>query len=109
MKSTLAKAPVVGDLIRSIESKIHQKLTDSESLDLKKWFSPLQVGRKEQVVSEGKVSRTAYFIESGATHTFVIDNKGSAHTVQFGFEGYWVGDIYSFFSGKPALFNLESL
>jgi CRP-like cAMP-binding protein len=109
MKPTREKAPVVGDLIRSIESKIHQEMTDKESLDLKKWFSPVQVGRKEGIVSEGKVSRTAYFIESGATHTFVIDNKGSAHTIQFGFEGYWVGDIYSFFSGKPALFNLESL
>jgi CRP-like cAMP-binding protein len=96
-------------LIRSIESKINQKLTDHESLNLSKWFFPVQAGRKEQIVSEGKVSRTAYFIESGATHTFVIDKNGSIHTVQFGFESYWVGDIYSFFSGKPAIFNMETL
>ena len=96
-------------LIRSIESKINQKLTENESLNLNKWFLPVQVERKDRIVSEGKVSRTAYFIESGATHTFVIDNAGIVHTIQFGFEGYWVGDIYSFFSGKPALFNLESL
>jgi CRP-like cAMP-binding protein len=109
MKPPRIKAPVPNTLIRSIESKIHQKLTDSESLSLNQLFLPIQVGRKDRIVSEGKVSRTAYFIDSGATHTFVIDNSGSIHTIQFGFEGYWVGDIYSFFSGKPALFNLESL
>jgi CRP-like cAMP-binding protein len=109
MKSSHKKAHVGNNLIRSIESKIHQKLTDSEASNLNKWFSPVQMGSKERILSEGKVSRTAYFIESGATHTFVIDKDGSAHTIQFGFEGYWVGDIYSFFSGKPAIFNLESL
>jgi len=109
MKPPQIKAPVANTLIRSIESKIHQKLTDSESLSLNQLFLPIQVGRKDRIVSEGKVCRTAYLIDSGATHTFVIDNNGSVHTIQFGFEGYWVGDIYSFFSGKPALFNLESL
>ena len=49
------------------------------------------------------------FVDSGATHTFIIDKKGEAHTVQFGFEGYWVGDMYSFFSGNPAIFNVETL
>jgi CRP-like cAMP-binding protein len=109
MKPSQINEPVVNKLARSVESKIHQTLTDDESSSLEKWFLPVQVGRKEQIVSEGKVSRTAYFIEAGATHTFVIDDNGSVHTIQFGFEGYWVGDIYSFFSGKPALFNLESL
>jgi CRP-like cAMP-binding protein len=109
MKSSYKKAQVENNLIRSIESKIHQKLADHETSNLNKWFSLVQVERKERIVSEGKVSRTAYFIESGATHTFVTDKDGSAHTIQFGFEGYWVGDIYSFFSGKPAIFNLETL
>jgi CRP-like cAMP-binding protein len=108
-KAPAANKPMVNSLIGSIESKLQLKLTEKESSELNKWFVPVQVGRKDLIVSEGKVDRTAYFIESGATHTFVIDNKGSAHTIQFGFEGYWVGDIYSFFSGKPALFNLESL
>lgn len=109
MRSSYKKPSVGNDLIRSIETKIHQKLTENETSNLIQWFFPVQVGRKERIVSEGKISRTAYFIESGATHTFVIGNNGSVHTVQFGFEGYWVGDIYSFFSGKPAIFNLESL
>lgn len=29
--------------------------------------------------------------------------------MQFGFEGYWIGDMYSFFSGNPAIFNVETL
>ena len=109
MKSSYKKTQNGNDLIRSIESKVLQKLTENEASNLYKWFSPIRFEGKERIVSEGKVSRTAYFIESGATHTFVTGKNGSLHTVQFGFEGYWVGDIYSFFSGKPAIFNLESL
>lgn len=109
MKSSYNKSQIGNSLIESIESKINQKLTESETSNLNQWFLPIQFGKKERIVSEGKVSRTAYFIESGATHTFVPDKNGSAHTIQFGFEGSWVGDIYSFFSAKPAIFNLESL
>lgn len=60
-------------------------------------------------MNEGEVSRNLYFIDSGATHTFLVDKKGEVHTVQFGFEGYWIGDMYSFFSGNPAIFNVETL
>jgi len=94
---------------KNIEAKINQKLTDEESDKLKLWFVPIQVDKNEQVVFEGKVSRTLFFVDKGLMHTFVIDKEGDSNTIQFGFENYWVGDMFSFFSGKPALFNLEAL
>ena len=62
-----------------------------------------------QVVNEARVSRNLYFVDRGVTHTFIVNKKGEVHTVQFGFEGYWIGDMYSFFSGNPAIFNVETL
>ncbi|MCB0748148.1 MAG: Crp/Fnr family transcriptional regulator [Ignavibacteriae bacterium] len=94
---------------KNIEAKINQKLTNEEFEKLGDWFVPIQLENKKQFVTEGKVCRNLYFVDAGATHTFIIDKKGETHTVQFGFEGYWIGDMYSFFSGKPAIFNVETL
>ena len=93
----------------NIEGKINLKLTDIEFEKLSDWFVLIKLENKMQFVKEGQVSRNLYFVDSGATHTFIIDKKGEAHTVQFGFEGYWIGDMYSFFSGNPAIFNVETL
>lgn len=93
----------------NIEGKIKLKLTDTEFQKLSDWFVPIKLENKMQFVKEGQISRNLYFVDSGATHTFIIDKKGETHTVQFGFEGYWVGDMYSFFSGNAAVFNLETL
>lgn len=94
---------------KNIEVRINQKLTDEEFEKLSGWFSPVELESKFQFVNEGQVSRNLYFVDSGATHTFIVDKKGEVHTVQFGFEGYWIGDMYSFFSGNPAIFNVETL
>jgi CRP-like cAMP-binding protein len=92
-----------------IEAKIAQKFTDEEFALFSDWFVPVQLGKKEQLVVEGKICRKIYFVQAGATHTYIIDHTGERHALQFGFEGYWIGDLYSFFSGHPALFNVETL
>ena len=94
---------------KNIEAKINQKLTNEEFEMLSDWFVRIHLEKKEQFVDESKVCRNLYFVNTGATHTFIIDKKGEVHTVQFGFEGYWIGDMYSFFSGNPAIFNVETL
>ena len=94
---------------KNIETKINQKLTEVEFEKLSKWFVPIQLEKKKQFVSEGKICRNLYFVDAGTTHTFITDKKGETHTVQFEFEGYWIGDMYSFFSGNPAIFNIEIL
>lgn len=93
----------------SIEEKIDQTLTTEEYEQLRAWFAPVRLNKKEQLVRANSKSRILYFVESGATHTYIIDDMGQSHTIQFGFEGYWIGDMYSFFSGDPAIFNVEAL
>ena len=93
----------------NIEAKIGQPLTTSEFELLGALFTSVHVQKKAQFVTEGSLHRTMYFVERGATHTYVIDKRGERHTIQFGFDGYWVGDIYSMFSGKPAIFHIEAL
>lgn len=100
---------MLNNIRKNIDAKINQKLKDAEFEKLSEWFVPVQLKNKVQFVNENQVSRKLYFVGSGATHTFIVDKMGEVHTVQFGFEGYWIGDMYSFFSGNPAIFNVETL
>ncbi|MCB9248791.1 MAG: hypothetical protein H6613_09715 [Ignavibacteriales bacterium] len=64
---------------KNIEAKINQKLTNEEFEKLGDWFVPIQLENKKQFVTEGKVCRNLYFVDAGATHTFIIDKKGETH------------------------------
>jgi CRP-like cAMP-binding protein len=91
----------------SIESKVH--LTDAEYAYFKALFSKNMIKKRELLVREGDICRYTYFIEKGVMSVYTVDTAGEMHVVQFGFEGYWIGDLYSFYTGKPALYNIEAL
>jgi CRP-like cAMP-binding protein len=93
----------------NIEQKINKRLHDGDFELFSTWLTPMTIAKKEQIIWEGKSAQNLYFIEQGVLHLFVINESGETHTVQFGFEGYWLNDLYSFLSGKPAIFNLEAL
>jgi CRP-like cAMP-binding protein len=91
----------------SIEAKI--RLSDTEYAQFKAFFIKKTVKKKDLLVREGDISRNTFFIEKGAMCVYSIDNDGEMHVVQFGFEGYFIGDLYSFYTGKPALYSIEAL
>ena len=93
----------------NIETKINQKLSDAEFQQFSQYLKPLKIEKKDILVTEGKVCSHIYFVEKGILHSFVINTNGESHTVQFGFEGHWISDLYSFLSQKPAIFNIEAL
>jgi CRP-like cAMP-binding protein len=98
------------DSIRTnIEAKINQKLTEEEFQLFSQYLKPMSVEKKGAFVTEGKICTHLYFVEMGILHSFIVDDSGESHTVQFGFEGHWISDLYSFLSGKPAIFNVEAL
>lgn len=70
------------DIRKNIETKINQKLIEEEFEKLSKWFVPIRLENKKQFVNEGKVCRNLYFVNSGATQTFIFDKKGEIHTTR---------------------------
>lgn len=85
------------------------QLTDEEFEIVKKFFIPKKVRKKQFLLHEGEVCRYVGFVNSGCLRQYTIDYKGSEHIVQFAIEDWWVGDLNSFLSGKPAEFNIDAL
>lgn len=93
----------------SIEKKIALRLTDEEFAFFSDLLRSKTVAKKEILISEGDRCPHIYFVEKGALCSFLTTDTGEAHVVQFALEGYWISDLYSFFSEKPALYTIEAL
>lgn len=72
-------------------------------------FKPKKIKKKRFLLGEDDVCGYTSFVESGLLRTYITDQKGAEHTLQFSLEGWWVSDLSSFLTGKPSRYNIEAL
>jgi len=66
------------------------------------------LSKNDYLLTEGKVCRQLYFLETGATRGFYnLDGKEITHW--FGFENDFVTSFHSFITGEPAVENIQLL
>lgn len=94
-------------LIESIRKKI--ALPDEEVDQLKSFFIPKKVRKRQYTLNAGDVCQYISFVEKGLLRSFTVDDDGQEHVVQFAIEGWWITDMGSFLSGEAALYNIEAL
>lgn len=83
-------------------------LTDADFAAFRAAMQPRQLARRELLLREGEVCRTAAYIEHGALRYF-YNVQGEEHTGQFFFEGEWYADYDSFLDQKPSVQNIQAL
>lgn len=75
----------------------------------KSLFIPKKLRKKQYVLQEGDVCKYTIFVERGLLRTYTVDDKGNEHILQFSTEGWWVADLYSFFTNEPSMYNIDAL
>jgi CRP-like cAMP-binding protein len=85
------------------------KITDEEFEFCKSLFIPKKLRRRQYLLQEGDVSKYTAFVSKGILRTYTVDEKGAEHILQFAMEGWWMGDLYSFLTGEPSIFNMEAI
>lgn len=65
--------------------------------------------KKEFLFCADEVVKHLAFVQKGCIRYYLIDDKGNEHIVYFGTEGWWVGDMNSFFNQKPTIYYLQAL
>ena len=94
---------------------LHQKvnetisITDEEFEYAKTLFIPKKLRKKRFLLEDGEPCVYTTFVEKGLLRSFTIDEKGNEHILQFGMEGWWVADLYSFLTGEASEYNIEAL
>lgn len=65
--------------------------------------------KRQYFLQEGDVSKWQAFVCQGCMRVFEVDEKGVEHVIQFAPEDWWVGDLYSFYTGQPTRLNVEAM
>ena len=87
----------------------HVSLTNDEAAVIQTLFVHRRFRKRQFILQEGDISRYETFIIKGITRTYKTDEKGQEHIVQFGPEDWWIGDMYSFLSDTPSVYNIECI
>ena len=73
------------------------------SLDITK------IKKKQHVLQEGQICTTMYFITKGCFRQYIINDKGTEQTLQFGIESWWITDYLSYHNHTPSNFYIQAL
>lgn len=94
-------------LISAIESRV--PLNNQQKTEIIRAFTARRVRKGQFLLHAGAVGRNQLFITKGSAVTYFIDLNGHEHVIQFGIEGWWIGDFQSYIFQKPATCNVEAL
>jgi CRP-like cAMP-binding protein len=92
-------------------SKFNEKvsLSAEEETFIKQYLTPKKLRKKQYFIQEGDTGKGICFVEKGALRAYVLDEGGAEHITAFAFEGYTIGDLYSFLHSEPATLNIDAL
>ena len=96
------------ELIRNNLSKyIH--LTDEEFNFFTSHLKQKRLRKKQFLLEEGEICDHECFVNSGCLGQYYLDEKGQEHIVQFALADWWIGDQYSFVTGLPSPYFIDTL
>ena len=72
-------------------------------------FKITKLKRKEILLFKGDVSYHMRYVAKGCLRNYNIDENAREHVLQFGIEGWWINDLYSYLTETPATFFIQAL
>jgi len=95
------------DLINKIKSRLELKPEAEEFIySISK---ETKRSKGEVLIREGQVVNNTFYVTSGCLRSFVIDNNGKEHTLQFAIKDWWISDYIAIHTDKIATLTVECL
>jgi CRP-like cAMP-binding protein len=85
------------------------KISEQDYSKILTYFIPVETAKKQNLLVEGKVCGSNYFVVKGCLRLFFVNEKGIEQTIQFALENWWLADYYSFSSQKPSGFYIQAV
>lgn len=93
----------------SIEHHTHQRIPIDILEKYMEHFSKRMFQKGDYLITEGNICTHVYYIEEGGVQSYLVSDAGDIHTLQFGFEGSWVSDLYSLQNQVEGNLNIKAL
>lgn len=84
-------------------------LTEAEEQILLEKMVVKPVKKKELLLEAGEICSNQNFILKGCCRNYIINEKGSEQTLQFGIEDWWITDYMSLSTQKPSHFYIQAV
>ena len=94
-------------LFKSLQSLVH--FSEEEYHLLMEKMIQKKIKRKQFLIHEGQIAKEAAFVVGGCLRSYSIDQNGFEHIMQFAPESWWITDMYSFISQKPAYLTVDAI
>lgn len=94
---------------KNIENTLGQDIPDEMFALLMEYAFEKSFEKKQFLAETGVHCKYQYFMLEGSCYSYYVNEKGDKNVIQFALENYWITDAASYFSGKPAVFTIETL
>jgi CRP-like cAMP-binding protein len=84
-------------------------VTENDFALIKSLFLPKVLKKAEFLVREGEVAKYGAFVAKGMLRSYIIDNKGKEHIIQFAPENWWISDKAGLTDGAPSSFFIDAI
>lgn len=84
-------------------------ISDEELADVSGYFTFQAVKKKENLLKEGQVCKTSYFVLKGILRKFFVNDKGVEHTTEFAIENWWMTETFSYLNQSPTEFYIQAV
>ena len=84
-------------------------LTWQEFDSIRELFIPRSMNKGELLLREGEQAKYGAFVCKGCLRSYVVDNKGKEHVVQFAPENWWISDMESMLQKKPSVYFIDAI
>lgn len=84
-------------------------IDDNDIQILYKYVKSHSFRKKENLLSDGQICRSLYFVEQGCLRMFFINSKTTEQITQFAIDGWWITDFFSFMDNKPSEYYIQTI
>ena len=94
-------------LYEYLKSKI--PISDTQFSRILPWTKEKTVSKGTMLLQVGEICKHLYFVEQGCLRSYVIDNKGKEHIIQFAPENWWISEPISVLNHEPSMYFIDAV
>lgn len=84
-------------------------INEEEFSSILSFFQVIKVKKKENLLVQGQICKSHYFVLNGCLRKFFINEKGVELTTEFAIENWWVTDNFAYERGLSTEFYIQAV
>jgi CRP-like cAMP-binding protein len=85
------------------------QINEEEFLEIDAFFKTITVQKKENLLIEGAICKSHFFVLEGCLRKFFINEKGIEQTTEFAIENWWITDNIAYEHGLATSFYIQAV